>query len=153
MSEIEPTLERGLSIGLRQAAEDVLAIDAEVAGNGVRLGLPCRLGCRGGGLRLNTGEAGRSYQNEKRGECTEFEAHEELPWLIAKNRAPRSSAQGVPSGKVIEYQSLRPFSRAGFAASHPSNCTITVRLFQPLCRNGAGDGLGRAATQHGVGFC
>jgi hypothetical protein len=104
-------------------------------------------------LRLNAGDAGRSYQNEKRGECTEFEAHEELPWLIAKNRAPGLSAQGVPSSKFIEYQLLRPSSRAVFAAPHPSNRTRTVRLFQPLCLNGAGDGLGRAAAQHGAGFC
>ena len=78
MREIEPALERGLLIGLCQPAEDVLAIDAEVAGDRVRLGRFGGLGCGCGRLRLKVGDASRGDENEKRGECTEFETHEEL---------------------------------------------------------------------------
>ena len=37
MREVEATLECGLAVGLRKPAEDVLAVDAEVAGDRVRL--------------------------------------------------------------------------------------------------------------------
>ena len=43
VSEVEATLKRRLSIGLRQAAEYVLAIDAEVAGDRIGLGRLGRL--------------------------------------------------------------------------------------------------------------
>jgi hypothetical protein len=63
VSEVEPTLERGLSIGLRQAAEYVLAVDAEVAGDRIGLGGLGGLGWFGIGWRgrlcLSDRDAGR----------------------------------------------------------------------------------------------
>ena len=108
MSEIEATLKRGLAIGLGQAAENVLAIDAEVAGDRIRLGRFGGLGRFGIGWRgrlcLSARNADRGQKNKECGECTDFEAHEKLPLADCKESCMFMSAQAVPSSKFINFQ-------------------------------------------------
>ena len=40
-----------------------------------------------------------------------------------------------------------------FYCTAPFNRTTTVRALKRLCLNGASEGIGRAAAQHGAGFC
>jgi hypothetical protein len=40
-----------------------------------------------------------------------------------------------------------------FYCAAPLNRTTKVRGFKRLCLNGASNGLGLAAAQHGAGFC
>ncbi len=90
--EVEAALERGLLVGLREAAENVLAVDAEVAGDRVvRLGLGgCGLGAGAGAgfaparCRQTLAVASIASENIRRSlACIDLS-----PWLNGELKAP-----------------------------------------------------------------